>query len=203
MLNDKKMKRNNYIFICLFVLFHNCTEQTTPKKEILNKDFNWRIIIPENFDTVSSSEWAKMQNRGADAVEKTFEAKVENRSKTIFVFTSDQHNYFESNYQPFDTTIDGNYLESCHNVNKILYETFIAQMPNIKIDTAASVEKIDGLDFQTFKMKVTYPNNMVLNVFLFSRLFGNKEFSVNIMYVDTEKGKLMLDSWKNSKFGRN
>ena len=69
-------------------------------------------------------------------------------------------------------------------------------------DTTTSTEKIDNLEFQTLKMKVTYPNNMVLYVHMFSRLFGKREFSVNIMYVDKHKGELMLSSWRNSKFGQ-
>ena len=194
------MNRVNY-FIVLTILFQSCLGQTNPKKEIYNKDFNWTITIPENFDTVSAVQWVKMQNKGVDAIEKTYDGKVDNRTKTIFVFKSDQLNYFESNYQPFDTATDGNYFESCKNVNEMLYQTFITQMKGIKIDTVTLTKKIDNLEFQTLKMKVTYPNNMILNVLMFSRLFDKKEFSVNIMYVDKNKGELMLNSWKNSKFG--
>jgi len=194
------MTRLNYLIICLTILIQSCNGQTTPKKEIYNKDFNWTITIPENFENVSSEQWAKMQNKGADAIEKTYDEKVINQAKTIFVFKSDQMNYFESNYQPFDITIDGDYLESCKNVSEMLYETFITQMPDIKIDTTRTIEKIDNLQFQTFKMKVEYPNKMVLNVLMFSRLFDKKEFSVNIMYVDKLKGDQMLDSWTTSKF---
>ncbi len=194
------MNKLIYFIICFTITLQSCNGQTTPKKEIYNHDFNWTITIPENFQNVSAEEWAKLQNKGAEAIEKTYEEKVINQSKTIFVFKSDQFNYFESNYQPFDISIDGDYLESCKNVNDILYETFKAQMPNIKIDTTKAVEKIDNLEFQTFKMKIEYPNKMVLNVLMYSRLFDKKEFTVNIMYVDNKKGQLMLEAWKKSKF---
>lgn len=194
------MNKLKYFLIGLTIIFQSCNGQTAPKKEIYNKDFNWTITIPENFENVSTEEWAKMQNKGADAIEKTYNEEVVNQAKTIFVFKSDQLNYFESNYQPFDTAIDGDYLESCKNINNILYETFMTQMPGIKIDSTATVEKIDNIEFQTFKMKIEYPNKMVLNAILYSRLFDKKEFSVNIMYVDNKKGEQMLDSWKKSKF---
>ncbi|MCF6142484.1 hypothetical protein L1S34_14405 [Flavobacterium sp. K77] len=194
------MNKLIYFIICFTITLQSCNGQTTPKKEIYNKNFNWTITIPENFQNVSAEEWAKLQNKGAEAIEKTYEEEVINQSKIIFVFKSDQFNYFESNYQPFDISIDGDYLESCKNVNDILYETFKAQMPNIKIDTTKTAEKIDDLEFQTFKMKIEYPNKMVLNVLMYSRLFDKKEFSVNIMYVDNKKGQLMLEAWKKSKF---
>lgn len=194
------MKKLIYLIVCLIVTLQSCNGQTTAKKEIYNKDFNWKIRIPENFENVSAEDWTKMQNKGADAIEKTFEGEIINQSKTIFVFKSDQLNYFESNYQPFDVSIDGNYLESCKNVNEVLIETFKSQMPNAKIDTITTVEKIDNLEFQVFKMKIEYPNKMILNLLMYSRLFGKKEFTVNIMYVDNKKGQLMTEAWKNSKF---
>lgn len=194
------MNKLKYFILGLTIIYQSCNGQTTPKKEIYNKDFNWTITIPENFENVSAVEWAKMQNKGADAIEKTYNDEVVNQAKTIFVFKSGQLNYFESNYQPFDTAIDGDYLESCKNVNNILYETFITQMPDIKIDSISTVEKIDNLEFQAFKMKIEYPNKMIMNALMFNRLFDNKEFSVNIMYVDDKKGEQMLDSWKKSKF---
>lgn len=194
------MNRLGYLLICLTIIVQSCNGQTSPSREIYNKEFNWTITIPENFENVSSEQWAKMQNKGADAIEKTYDNKVVNQTKVLFVFKSDQMNYFESNYQPFDTATDGNYLESCKNVNDMLYETFKTQLPDIKIDTTRTVNKIDNLEFQTFKMRVEYPNRMVLNVMMFSRLFDKKELSVNIMYVDKKKGELMLNSWAKSKF---
>jgi hypothetical protein len=178
----------------------SCSGQTTSKKEFYNKDFNWRISIPADFQIVSEEEWAKIQNKGAEAIEKTFDEKVINQAKTIFVFKSDQLNFFESNYQPFDIAVDGNYLESCKNVHNMIYETFITQMPDLKIDSISSIEKIDNIGFQTFTMKVEYPNKMILHVLMYSRLFGKRAFSVNIMYVDKNKGQQMLESWRKSKF---
>ena len=195
------MKRLHYFIIIIAIIGQSCKSSSTPETKFYDKDFDWSITIPKNFDTVSAVQWAKMQNKGMDAIEKTYDQKVDNQAKTIFVFTSDKSNYFESNYQPFDTATDGSFIESCQAVNDVLYQTFATQMPGTKIDTATSVEKIDKLDFQTLKMKIAYPNNMVLNIDMFTRLFDKKQFTVNIMYVDKAKGDLMLDAWKKSTFG--
>jgi hypothetical protein len=194
------MIKKHHLLITLIIIIQSCNGQKAPKKEIHNKDFNWTITIPENFENVSSADWEKMQNKGADAIEKTYDEEVINHSKTIFVFKSDQTNYFESNYQPFDPEVDGDFLESCKSVDRVLYETFEAQMPGIKIDTTRAIEKVDNLEFQTLKMKIEYPNKVILNIYMFNRLFDKKEFTVNIMYVDKLKGEEMLNSWRNSKF---
>lgn len=173
------------------------------QKEIYNKDFNWTITIPENFETVTPDVREKMEKRGVSAIEDTYGEKVENKAKSIFIFNSGQSNYFESNYQPFDPKIDGDYLDACKKVNEIVYETFNAQMPpETKIDTATAAETIDNLEFLVYKVKITLPNNAVMNFLAYSRLFGKKEFSVNILYADEEKGKKMKEAWLSSKFSK-
>jgi hypothetical protein len=141
-----------------------------------------------------------MQTRGAEAIEKTYDAKVENRATTIFVFQSDQLNYFESNYQPFDSETEGDYLESFKNVNKLIYGTFEAQLPQAKLDSSSSSEAINGKVFQTFKVNITIADKSVLEWVMYSRLFGTREFTVNIMTADEEKRKILLNAWRNSKF---
>jgi hypothetical protein len=187
------------LILSLFLISCNGQTKSDPKK-LYNEDFKWTIVIPENFNNVSPEDWAKMQNKGADAIENTYGEEVVNQAKTIFVFKNADFNYLESNYQPFDVEVDGDYLESCKNVNEILYETFKSQMPNAVIDSSSSVEKISGLDFQTFKMKIDFPNGMTMHSFMYSRLFDKKEFSVNIMYVDDKQGEKMVNAWTNSKF---
>lgn len=189
------------LLVALMMAIPVCYGQTTPAKEFHDKDFKWKILIPENFQSVSTEEWTKMQNRGAEAIEDTFGEEIINQAKTIFVFRSNQFNYFEANHQPFDPEVDGDYVESCKSMQALLYETFAAQIPDAKIDTASSVEKIGSLEFQTHTMKIVLPNKMVMHQIMYSRLFGKREFSVNIMYVDPKKGQQMLDAWKNSRFG--
>jgi hypothetical protein len=74
------MRKVIFFIICLTIIIQSCTSQSSPGKEVYNKDFNWTIKIPENFDPVSAEQWAKMQNKGADAVEKTYDEKVDNNT---------------------------------------------------------------------------------------------------------------------------
>src|SRR5882724_2356565 len=169
--------------VALVVILAGC-KAPSPKRLIHNKEFDWTITIPANFDTLSPEQRARMQKKGTDAIEKTYDGKVENNAKTIFVFQNDQFNYFESNYQPFNTEKDGNYIEAFRSVNNVLYHTFEVQMPDAKLDSASSQETISGLTFQVFKISIGLPNKMTLEFLMYSRLFDKKEFTVNIMTLD-------------------
>lgn len=194
------MKKLLIFSILLFsqILF----SQNATNKELFNSEFNWKITIPENFQNVNSEEQKRLQKKGEDAVEKTFGEEVINQSKNIFAFNNGKFNYFDSCYQPFDTEIDGDYITTCKAVNNILYETIKTQSPNSKIDTISSKEIIDKLEFEKFSLKAEFQNGITINMIMYSRLFDKKEFSVNIIFIDEKKGKLMLESWKNSTFSK-
>jgi hypothetical protein len=199
----------NYSFLLPTLIFSLLSCNAPEKKEnhiaatdLYNKEFDWTITIPENFESVSNEQWKVMQNKGAEAFEKTHDEKIENNAKTLFVFKNDQFNYFESNYQPFDTIIDGKYAESFKAVNRLLYQTFETQMPDAKLDSASSQEVIDGLTFHKFKVNVIFPNQMTMDFSMYSRLFDNKEFTVNIMTADKKKEEVLLTAWRQSRFGK-
>lgn len=193
----------NIILSCLVLLLalSGCSTQTkTPSKKLYNGEFKWTIEIPENYKNVSASDWNKIQNIGADAIENTFGEEIVERPNTIFVFKNNRFNYLESNWQPFDAQVDGDYIESCKNVNEILYETFKSQMSGAIIDSTSGQKIISGLEFQTFIVKINIQNSITIHSISYSRLFGKKDFSVNIMYVDEKQGEKMLKAWNNSKF---
>jgi len=177
-------------------------QSSAPVREFYDTAFKWHITIPNGLEPIPDTTWARMQNRGAAAIESTLNEKVENHSKTIFVLMSDQFNYFESNYQPFDRAEHSNYLEACKEVDDVIYSTFKAQIPKAPIDTSFTTEVIGGLEFQVFNMGIHMNEQATLHLFMYSRVFGKKEFSVNIMYVDPEKGRPLMTAWKASSFGK-
>ena len=200
-MQKNKLRTRVLIYMIVLVLLFGCRTKTdSDAKTLHNKDFNWTITIPEKFASVSAADWEKLQNRGAQAIENTYGEKVENQATTMFVFKNGDYNYLESNYQAFDPEIDGDYRESCKLVNEIVYETFRTQIPTAKMDSASSIETISGLDFHTFKVVLDLPNGIKIHSFMYNRLFGNKDFSINITYVDEEAGERMREAWFASTF---
>ncbi|WP_447636000.1 hypothetical protein [Flavobacterium microcysteis] len=196
------MNKLKYLFFLFIATSLNCNSQTSKDNEVYIKDFKWSIIIPEGFEKVATEELQKLQNKGADAFEKTIGQEVVNGSTTIFVFKSDQFHYLESNYQPFDKATDGNFLDLSKNIYDIMYETLKNQLPKAKIERNISTEKINGLVFQTFKAKIELQNKTEINLLMYNRLFGGKILTVTITYINKVQGEKMLESWRNSKFKR-
>jgi hypothetical protein len=186
--------------VVLMVILVTACSKPTPSVEVYDKDFGWTIVIPEGFDSVKTEDQAKMLQKGKTAIEETYGKEVENQTKSIFLFRSGLTNYIEANQQSFDVAVDGDYLESRKALKQVLYDTFADQIPGSKLDTTSSIEKIDNLEFYKTEFTVTYPNEMVMNVLMYSRLFGDKDFAVNIMYTDEEKGQQMKDAWLSSRF---
>lgn len=189
--------------LCLFLLIglQDCNNQEKTNPKTLNfGEFNWTVTIPENFNPIKESEWNRTKQKGEDAIEKTIGEDISNKAVTLFAYKNGQFNNIEANWQPFDVEIDGEYLETYSEVNKLLYQTFETQMPDAKLDSISSTQKISGLEFLRFDITIDFPNGMKMKSIGFSRLFDKKEFTMSVTSVDEKNGKIMFDALLNSKF---
>lgn len=182
-------------------MFQDCNSQSKSELNTVKvEEFNWTVNIPENFEPTNKSEWNRITKKGEDAIEKTFGQEIDNQAITIFTYNNGRFNSFEANWQPYNIEIDGDYLETYSEVNKILYQAFETQIPNAKLNSISSTQKISGLEFQRFEIIIDFPNGIKMKTIGFSRLFEKKELTMNITYVDEEIGKKMLSAFVNSNF---
>jgi hypothetical protein len=192
----------NKIFLYLFfgVSISGFSQALNPTHTY--KEFGWTITIPSEFEAVNEAEWATIEDRGVKAIEETHGEQLIDQTTTLFAYRNNQFNVFESNNQPFDENVDGNWVASCKEVNDIVFQTFQAQMPNIPIDSTSSVETIAGRKFQTFMIKASLPNGIQLKSLMFSSLFPNlkKELTVSITSVDDVQFEKMLRAFRTSRF---
>lgn len=193
------MKSICTILFFIFLSFHLSAQNSG--STFYSPDFKWKMEIPEGFEKVDNQEWARLQGRGEQALEKTVGQNIINHSKTIFIVKSGNFNYIEANYQPFDPKTEGSYEESNNSVNNIVYKSFKENIPNAKITNTRSKEKINNLPFFKSTFEILMPNGMLMKMIMYSRLFGKRDFSVNVMFTDNKKGEEMLTAWKNSTFG--
>ncbi len=194
------MNKTVILLSLLTLLSISCSNRKKTAQEFYDENFKWKITIPDNLEAANPEKWEKTRQKGKQMIEDTYNDEVGDYTIPIFTFNDGQFNVFESMYETFDPEVDGDFLENNKFVNEILYETFITQMPGIIVDTLTTIEQIDNLDFYVFKIKVTYPNEITLNILMYSRLFDKKSFGLNIIYREEEIGQKMLDAWKNSTF---
>lgn len=164
------------------------------------EDFNWTITIPKSLSLVDKSEQEERINKGEEAIEKTTGEDIVNEAVTIFAYKNGQITNLEALWQPFDEEVDGEYLETYSEVNNIIYQIFETQMPNAKLDSISSKQKVNDLEFYRFDMTIDFPDGIKIKVIRFSRLFDKKELAINIKYADEKIGENMLTAFLNSKF---
>lgn len=166
------------------------------------KMFNWTVRIPAGFEAIDKEKWADIENRGKEALENTYGQEIIDETTTLFMYRNTQFNVFESNYQPFDESVDGRHEVSCNEVNKMLFKTFQAQLPNVPMDSTSATEVIAGRTFQTFYVKINLPNQTTLKSLMFSSYFKElkKELTISITAIDDAQLKLMLEAFESSTF---
>ena len=193
------MKKYFVIFLIAaafpFVLF---AQSENEDNTFFSPEFNWHIQIPPGFEKMDPASW-DLQKGIQDSLQ-VDSLVLANAPKTILAFKSNDYNYFESNWQPYNSTVRGDYSDHCQAVAKQLYHTFAEQIPDAKIDTASSVQSIGALEFKKFVLKMTLPNGVTLSSHMFSRLFDDKEFSANLFYVNDEQGSLLMEAWLYCRF---
>jgi len=186
------------ISIIGFLILISCQKE----KEITieNDDFKWTINIPKNFKEVSEKNWNKVKSDGIESFKKVSDQKVkkEDIENTLFAYKNGQFHTLESNYKIINTT--ENYIESNKGMNTVTYESLKKAMSNTELDSLSSKQVISGMEFDTFEINFDYPNGERLTTKSFRRLFGNKRFTINIVYKDEAIGKELFNSIANSKF---
>lgn len=187
--------------ICFFLVFvlpalRLSAQQDTAKAEFYSADFDWTISIPPDFKQIDNDAWDRLKAPSGTTGNDT----ITNRTHTVAVFAANQFNYFESNWQPYNPKERGDFGEHCQAVAQELTRNFTEQLPEAKIDTASGIQQIGAMQFRRFTLKMSLPNGAVLYSYMYSRLFGEMEFSANLFYVKPDLGAMMLEAWLNSRF---
>jgi len=194
------MTHYKLLSLLVFLTFLTDCKCQTSEQEFYSEEFKWKINIPNGFEKIETKEWNDYKEKGIKAIEETFDKKLENQTRTLFSFKNGEQNIFESVVQPYDAEINGEYSESQKYVKYIIYKTVKENVKGAKIDTLSFKKTISGKEFDTFKITVSYPNKFVMNTLMYSRLFDKTEFTVNIIYIDKNEGKKMIEKWENSVF---
>lgn len=183
------------IVFLLFTFAFNATLFGQTPTSYVSEEFKWKINTPLDFRFYTGEEWKIAQ--------KIPDSDNLGQSKILLVFQKDNTNYAEFSSRYFDPETEGDYDKALAKVNGLLYETLHGQMIGAAIETEQKNAVIDGLTFNLFILSIKYPSAQVIQIEIYSRLFeNNREFTASILYGLPEQGKLMLEAFTNSSFGK-
>ncbi|RAR48403.1 hypothetical protein [Flavobacterium lacus] len=166
-----------------------------------SQEIGWTIEIPKGWTVIDKEKTKETNEKGLKAIEETIDGQVDYSGlKNLISFQKNQFNIFQSTSEPFELEYEGEWEENNAALKEIIYTTYLNQ--GIKTDSSATtVEKIDGLEFQTYSFRIYSPKGeVILKQIMFSRLINGFDFGVNINYNNDKDRDELLKVFRNSKF---
>lgn len=193
---------NKVLIFFIILVMLGCNGQSEKDTIYFDKEFNWEIKLPKEYNKLSNSEWIAKVKTGGEAMKKNNDVEFKNQSKPIFIFKINSQNYFESTKTPYNIEKNGLLKDYLKEYNEIQYNTIITERADLKITAISTNIKIDNLIFEKHAMNfLDYnTNKTVIKVISYDRLFNDKLFTVNIIYNDENIGSKMITEMENSKF---
>lgn len=191
----------NILLLFLTVFTLQCKGQDT-LKQLFFPELGWTIKLdPSKFaDTIQFQSIAQKANK---AINQTYNTDLDliNAVHPLFTIVDGNYNLFASTINAFDSTLFNTWQQSYAASKKLIIDVLNNQAGIKIIDTLSGREMIDGLRFETFRMKTLYPDKkIIMTTYWFYRKQNQYDFSVNISFTDEQKGKMFLDIFRNSKF---
>lgn len=180
----------------------SCSPKKHATDEFYNDRLKWTMKIPSIVAPEDMEKWKKVQDAGMEAMGNTYDVKLKKKTETLFIFKSGNENFMEATVEPYDKNKHPDYAHYINMNYGFFYHAIEVQLPGTIIDTSQSTDVIDEVIFYRIKFKLTGTDNTVKNIIFFSRLFGDQDLFVSIMYQDTAKGAVMLDAFRKSKFDK-
>lgn len=190
----------NILYI-VFVLFTVSVFGQDGGKKFYYADLKWTIILPSDFKEISITEGEVLEQKGIDHMEKALDEELDNLLpvKNIFSMRKTAFDFFEANILPYKPS-DGNYEDALKNVWDVMNTSYKNMVAEGKVKIENTTEIVGGLKFYKNTVIIELPNKMTMHTHMYSRLFGNKDLTVNILYVDKGTGERLMKSWHSSIF---
>jgi hypothetical protein len=177
------------------------TGKVDAEKMYIDSVSGWNFKMPEGWSLVTLKETAQRQEKGKKMIQETFNQQVEmDPVVQLISMKMNDRNIMEANRMTYDTTLETNKEEVTTSVFQLLKMTYTQK--GIKYQALTGAEKIDGIMFDTYSVKVFDPTGkkVVLKQELFSTLIKDQVFTITVSYNKEEEGTNMLEAVRASKF---
>jgi hypothetical protein len=166
-------------------------------------DVGWKITIPFDFTLYDFINETKNMEGPSGVTDEYDNAMDIFLSQTNIVAIKNRFNYFNITATPFDSEEDGNWGNSIQLLKNEAYRNMEKLIDSEKLDTASSVESIDGIVFNKFHIMVFLNGEIKLHLFLINKLYRGYDLSITYLSSDNssrEQIELML---RSSQFAKN
>ena len=194
------MKKTFLLAIAIILSVIICKAQDTLQYKTYHyKDFNWTIKLPSNFEPVAEQIWQQKENSGTADLEKSNGTTFVNDSKFVFMFKEGAENNIIASYNIQDPK---RHKSAEYVVQKSLYHEFETMSSKLKLDSSSTKMVINHLSFDVFVLKIDIPTKGFHDYdYRITRMFGDRNLSISIIFSDDKYGEAMLNAIKNSTFG--
>lgn len=164
-----------------------------------NETLGWKITFPETWIVTSKSSLEAMDKRSKEV---SGDAAVSTDGiERLLAFQKNFDNNFQSTREPFNGKGDAAYQQIKYSIREKLYLSYLDQ--KFSIDTVSSVQKIDGLDFDCFEIKLYDRNGeRFATQLLYTKIIADNYFNVIINYSNEGDKMKMVECFKKSTFSK-
>jgi hypothetical protein len=194
------------MFFLLFTAVSKA-QDSVEVKEYFFKDIGWHINIPAHYTMVDEAHQDETFERGRKAMLESngFDSTTQiDRYEMLIAIHPDMLNYIDAQQKKFDVKNDGDWNDTQYRINEMTTTTLTSKLPNIKIDTLTSFEKIGGVLFRSFttKLHINTMQGGVYTLKMYSALINGYDVGINICYLENAEcaGKEFLKMFQNSRF---
>ena len=160
------------------------------------QEVGWSITLPPDFVMLDLNE--HFLNAQEDE-EEDMTTNI-NATQTMVVAIKDRFNYFNVSISPFGEADDKAWGSATQSFKEQVYKSMTKNIGREQIDSASSIEFIDGLAFDKFRISIVTNKGLHLDMFLLAKCYKGYDFAIT--YLSMSEGtkneiELML---KTSRF---
>jgi hypothetical protein len=196
------MSYSKNTFFPIILLLLTITSYSQNNQEYFFDNVGWTITLPQDFalydfiDESRSMQQASGMDDEYDAAPDMF------ASQTMMLAIKDRFNYFNITITPFDAEEDGSWEAAMQSWKHQAYKNMAKIIGSEKLDTASSVEYIDGIAFAKFHIAVRVDENIRFDMFLLSRWYNGFDFCITYLNMDEEARKQIEMMLHGSRFSK-
>lgn len=167
-----------------------------------NWQLGWKIDVPNGWPILQKETTDEFYKKIIDSSKSPIDTS---NSKILLFAQKNKHNLFIATLQYFDEGRRGNWSDNNSVMDQQSYQEYVDHIKGtgMKCDSMSLKEKIGGIEFRVFSIKIYYPGGkLVLDQLAYEKLVHGSIFGVLISTDNLLDKDTMITAWKNSIFDK-